>query len=181
VSTKPALARGGSRLPRWFDANRVQGHTRLILSTTWYETPEFTQAAAGFRELGAGAFTRHVKRGDEDPWWPTALPVDADGTPHSSRPREINGVILEPGENVAEEIIDEAHAEGLKDSSSTTGTCPGRAAGVQRSRRPGRRRPASRRHPAPRPKARSPPRGTWSFSTSGPARSRRRSPTGGTR
>jgi hypothetical protein len=114
VSTELAPARGGLRLPRWFDANRVQGHTRLILGILWYGTPEFTQAAAGFRELGAGAFTRHVKSGDEDPWWPTALPVDGDGTPHSSRPREINGVILEPGENVAGEIIDEAHAEGLK-------------------------------------------------------------------
>jgi uncharacterized lipoprotein YddW (UPF0748 family) len=34
--------------------------------------------------------------------------------PHSSRPREINGVILQPGQNVAGEIIEEADAEGLK-------------------------------------------------------------------
>jgi hypothetical protein len=59
-------------------------------------------------------FTRHVKSRDEDPWWPTALPVDDDGRPHSDRPRLINGVTLEPGQNVAGEIIDEAHAEGLK-------------------------------------------------------------------
>jgi hypothetical protein len=115
MSTESAPARGRWKLPRWFDANRVQGHTRLILGTPlWYGTPEFRQAAAGFRALGARAFTRHVKSRDEDPWWPTALPVDADGTPHSSRPREINGVVLEPGQNVADEIIDEAHAERLK-------------------------------------------------------------------
>jgi hypothetical protein len=104
----------GSRLPRWFEANRVQGHTRLTLNDRWYGTPEFTGAAAGFKALGADVFTRHVKTADEDPWWPTALPVDADDRPHSARPRRINGIVLQPGENVAGQIIDEAHAEGLK-------------------------------------------------------------------
>jgi hypothetical protein len=80
----------------------------------WYGTDEFNQAAAGFRELGAGAFTRHLKSGDEDPGWPTAKPIDPDGVVHSDRPRDINGIILEPGENVAKAIIDEAHAQGLK-------------------------------------------------------------------
>jgi hypothetical protein len=80
----------------------------------WYGTDEFNQAAAGFRSLGAGAFTRHVKSADEDPWWPTALPLDADGVRHSDRPRDINGIILEPGENLAKAIIHEAHAQGLK-------------------------------------------------------------------
>lgn len=118
---KPVLA--ASRLPRWFDVNRVQGHTRLALGKHvpppppprfWYGTNEFDQAGSGFRDLGAGAFTRHVKSADEDPWWPTELPLDDDGVPHSDRPRDINGVILEPGENVAKAIIREAHAEGLK-------------------------------------------------------------------
>jgi hypothetical protein len=72
-------------LPAWFLANRVKGHTRLSFSA-WHGTPEFAQAAAGFKALGAGAFTRHVKTRDEDPW---------------------------PG-TVWQEIIDEAHAEGLK-------------------------------------------------------------------
>jgi hypothetical protein len=120
TEVEPALA--GSRLPRWFDTNRVQGHTRLALGLHkpppppprfWYGTNEFNFAAGGFRELGAGAFTRHMKSGSEDPWWPTALPVDADVVVHSDRPRNINGIILEPGENVAKAIIDEAHAQGV--------------------------------------------------------------------
>jgi hypothetical protein len=123
VSTEAERVRAGSRLPSWFDANRVQGHTRLGLGKYeppprppryWYGTEEFNQAAAGFKELGAGAFTRHLKSGSEDPWWPTALPVDPDGVVHSDRPRDINGIVLQPGENVAKAIIDEAHAQGLK-------------------------------------------------------------------
>ena len=116
MATRPRVGPPGrgSRLPRWFDANRVQGHTRLTLNERWYGTPEFTGAAAGFKALGAGVFTRHVKTADEDPWWPTALPVDADNRPHSARPRTINGIVLQPGESVAGKIIDEAHAEGLK-------------------------------------------------------------------
>jgi hypothetical protein len=123
VSTQAEPARAGSKLPSWFDANRVQGHTRLALGKYeppppppryWYGTDEFNQAAAGFRELGAGAFTRHAKSGSEDPWWPTALPVDPDGVVHSARPRDINGIVLQPGENVAKAIIDEAHAQGLR-------------------------------------------------------------------
>jgi hypothetical protein len=103
-------AHGGSGLPRWFDANRVQGHTRLTFGRPlWYD-----HAGRGFKRLGAGAFTRHVKTGDEDPWWPTKLPLDDDGQPHSAKPRVINDATLEPGRNVAGEIIDEAHAAGLK-------------------------------------------------------------------
>jgi hypothetical protein len=135
VSTQAEPARAGSKLPSWFDANRVQGHTRLGLGKYeppppppryWYGTDEFNHAAVGFKELGAGVFTRHVKSGSEDPWWPTALPVDPDGVVHSQRPRDINGIVLQPGENVAKTIIDEAHAQGLKiiayywDASETT-------------------------------------------------------------
>jgi hypothetical protein len=63
----------------------VKGHTRLSYRA-WYGTNEFAHAAAGFKDLGAGAFTRHVKTGDEDPW----------------------------PETVWREMIDEAHAEGLR-------------------------------------------------------------------
>ena len=54
-------------LPAWLTANRVKGTTRLPFGA-WHDRPEFTQAAAGFEALGARAFTRHVKSGDEDPW-----------------------------------------------------------------------------------------------------------------
>lgn len=103
----------GCRLPPWFDAARVQGHTRLRLGR-WLGEPEFSQAAAGFHALGATAFTRHVKTADEDPWWPTALPLGPDGRPLSDRDRIIDGAFIERGRNVAREIIDEAHREGLK-------------------------------------------------------------------
>ena len=103
---------GSSTLPQWFDGDRVQGHTRLTFGKPL--PPGFDTAATGFARLGASVFTRHVKTRDEDPWWPTGLPLDDDGQPHSSGPREINGQILEPGRNVAGEIIDEAHARGLK-------------------------------------------------------------------
>ena len=79
-------------LPAWFTKNRVHGHTRLILRL-WHDTDEFTLAAAGFKALGAHVFTRHVKTGAEDPWWPTGQP---------------------PGRNVVQQFIKNAHAEGLK-------------------------------------------------------------------
>jgi hypothetical protein len=101
-------------LPEWFVRNRVQGHTRLRLSPQWHDTPQFKRAAEGFRAFGAGAFTRHVKSADEDPWWPTALPIGPDGAPLSDRDREINGVLIVRGRSVAGEIIDEAHEQGLR-------------------------------------------------------------------
>src|SRR6266508_3318706 len=100
-------------LPQWFDANRVQGHTRLGLRPT-PDRLEFTQAGAGFRALGAGAFGRHVKTGEQDPWWPTAMPIADDGRPLSDRDRTISGVSIERGRNVVQQFIDEAHAQGLR-------------------------------------------------------------------
>jgi hypothetical protein len=64
--------------------------------------------------LGARAFGRHVKSGDEDPWWPTALPIALDGRPLPDRDRTIDGEFVARGRNVAQEVIDEAHAEALK-------------------------------------------------------------------
>ena len=71
------------QLPTWFIANRVKGTTRLAFGP-WHDTPEFTHAATGFKALGARAFTRHVKSGDEDPWpdpsWPLMIDdADAEG------------------------------------------------------------------------------------------------------
>lgn len=72
------------KLPDWFEGNRVQAHTRLSLN--WHKTPEFINAAEGFKAMGAKVFTRHAKTGSEDPWWPT-LDVKA--------------------------FVDDAHAKGL--------------------------------------------------------------------
>jgi hypothetical protein len=79
-------------LPAWFTKNRVHGHTRLTLSR-WHDTPYFHRAPAGFKSFGAHAFTRHVKTGDDDPWWPSGQP---------------------PGPNVVKAFIDRAHDEGLR-------------------------------------------------------------------
>lgn len=83
-------------LPAWFDANRVQGHTRLRLSL-YGDTPQFANAGAAFAALGAGVFARHVKSRDDDPWWPSEEPVG----PFDS-------------DNLVKDFIDEAHAAGLK-------------------------------------------------------------------
>jgi hypothetical protein len=99
---------GSSSLPHWFDANRVQGHTRLTFGRRLFD-----EASTGFMKLGAVVLTRHVKSRDEDPWWPTLKPLDDDGQPHSSRPRVINGETVQPGDDIAGRIIGNAHAEGL--------------------------------------------------------------------
>lgn len=63
---------GAVRAP-WIDGARVHMHTRLwrVLE----DAPEFGFAAASLAELGAQSFSRHVKTGSEDPWWPSAVPV----------------------------------------------------------------------------------------------------------
>jgi hypothetical protein len=102
-------------LPAWFVGNRVHGQTRLQFNATWHDTDEFKRAAEGFKALGARVFTRHVKSAAEDPPWPTALPTRlSDGRPLSDGVRVIHGVRLEPGRNVAREVVDEAHDQGLR-------------------------------------------------------------------
>src|SRR5687768_13045417 len=61
-------------LPDWFRGNRVQAHTRL--SVRGIDQPEFNGAAAELKALGITVMTRHVKSGDESPWWrDRALPT----------------------------------------------------------------------------------------------------------
>ena len=54
-------------LPDWFRGNRVQAHTRL--SVRGADQPAFNDAAAQLKALGISVMTRHVKSGDESPWW----------------------------------------------------------------------------------------------------------------
>ncbi|MBC6477744.1 MAG: hypothetical protein GDA56_08110 [Hormoscilla sp. GM7CHS1pb] len=89
------------QLPAWFEENRVQGHTRLSVKK-WLGTPEFANGATGFAQLGAVVFSRHVKTGQEDPWWPSKVPVV------NGRPLLIN----QP--NHIKQMIEEGRAKGMR-------------------------------------------------------------------
>jgi hypothetical protein len=111
----PALPAPPRKLPGWFIGDRVHGQTRLQFGDRWDGGDQFLHAAEGFKELGARVFTRHVKSAAEDPPWPTALPVRlSDGRPLSDGPRLIHGVTVEPGRDVASEIIGEAKAQEMR-------------------------------------------------------------------
>ena len=84
------------RTQEWYESSRVQIHTRL--GPPWLNRPAFFEAEKGLRSLGVQAYSRHVKTHDEGPWWPTAVGAPAD----FARTR-----------NVAKEIVDRAHANGL--------------------------------------------------------------------
>lgn len=84
-------------LPDWYENARVQLHTRLSLR--WLDRPEFSNAAEAFARMGAPVFVRHIKSGAEGAWWASA----------------VGAVAPEAAErNIAQEIIDRAHAAGRK-------------------------------------------------------------------
>jgi len=84
-------------LPDWYEGARVQLHTRLSLR--WLDKPEFSNAAEAFAQMGAPAFVRHIKSGAEGAWWASAV-----------------GAVAPQAEdrNIAQEIIDRAHAAGRR-------------------------------------------------------------------
>ncbi|MBD3291614.1 MAG: hypothetical protein GF393_01715, partial [Armatimonadia bacterium] len=84
-------------LPDWYESARVQLHTRLSLN--WLDKPEFTNAAEAFAQMGTPAFTRHIKSGAEGAWWPSAVGAVDERT---------------EGRNLAQEVIDRAHAAGCR-------------------------------------------------------------------
>lgn len=101
----------------FFDQNRVHAHTplsevdeRLGLARSWFETPESDNAAALLSDMGANVFTRHVKTGDEDPWWPSNWPSDGSGTSIYAAARDNQGIALDAGQNLAQDYINEAIA-----------------------------------------------------------------------
>lgn len=85
------------RLPDWYEDHRVQLHTRLSLR--WLERPIFFNAAEAFRAMGATVYTRHIKSGAEGAWWASAV-----GAVHPAAVER----------NIAQEIIDDAHAHGCR-------------------------------------------------------------------
>jgi len=102
---KPAVAilpewleqAGDYRLPGWYDGQRVQAHTRLGGAHMTREI--FFSAAAGFREMGANVFVRHVQAHTQGAWWP-------------SRVAAVHP--LAENRNLAKEIIDDAHRAGCR-------------------------------------------------------------------
>jgi Hypothetical glycosyl hydrolase 6 len=113
LGTTEAKASALFELPAWYEENRVQGHTRLGIKR-WLGEPEWTHAATGFKDLGAGAFSRHFKTGKEDPWWPSAVPTGPYDERLFDEDRYNRGTFVPAGRNIAQEMIDEAHSQGLK-------------------------------------------------------------------
>jgi hypothetical protein len=85
-------------LPPWFLATRVVLHTRLTLNA-WFTRPLFNEAEGHIAAMGARAYSRHIKSGDEGAWWPSAVGA------------------VDPrigGRDLAAEILGRAHAASLR-------------------------------------------------------------------
>lgn len=107
-------------VPAWFESNRVHGFTRLSmvdprlgLDRSYHLTAESDLAASLFSELGAQTFSRHAVTMDEDPWWPSELPIDTEGNSVLSMERNNFGIQLGQGENLIQGFINSAWAENL--------------------------------------------------------------------
>jgi hypothetical protein len=85
------------QLPKWYDGIRVCAHTRL--SPPMRDKPCFTNAAQAIASLGFKEFARHIKSGGEGAWWPSKVGTVEDWA---------------QDRNVAKEIIDDAHKQGLR-------------------------------------------------------------------
>ena len=86
-------------LPAWCDNHRVQLHTRLWPEMMESDSSLFFGAASLFQEVGVVTFTRHIKSRGEGAWWPSKVGATLP--------------IVKEGRNVAKEIIDSAHKEGM--------------------------------------------------------------------
>lgn len=101
----------------FFDQNRMHAHTPLSevdartgLTRSWFETYESKNAAALLSDMGARVFTRHVKSGDEDPWWPSEWPSSGSRASIYAAARNNQGIALDAGENLPQSYINEAIA-----------------------------------------------------------------------
>ncbi|MCX7012970.1 MAG: hypothetical protein NTW86_10510 [Candidatus Sumerlaeota bacterium] len=85
------------QLPDWFDQCRVCAHTRL--GPPWHDKPIFLTAGHELAKIGFREMSRHIKSGDEGAWWPSK-----------------EGAVVDwaKDRNYAKEILDEAHAAGLR-------------------------------------------------------------------
>lgn len=94
---KEPVLRPSYKLPLWFSDERIHAHTRVPLRQ--YRKPRFWKVAARVKKLGATVFVRNIKAGSEGAWWPSRV-----------------GKVVPQAKtrNLAKEIIDSAHREGLK-------------------------------------------------------------------
>lgn len=85
------------QLPTWYDEIRVCAHTRLVPAMR--DKPYFYTAAQAIASLGFKEFARHIKSGGEGAWWPSKVGAVEDWA---------------KDRNVAKELIDDAHKNGLR-------------------------------------------------------------------
>ena len=86
-------------LPKYFDQERVQAHTRMGLNCLRKDSVLFYSLSDHFNNLGAMVFTRHIKGGGEGAWWPSKVGAMAPEVASA---------------NIAEQIINNAHENGQK-------------------------------------------------------------------
>jgi len=85
------------QLPKWYDEIRVCAHTRL--GPPMRTRPFFFNIGQAVASLGFKEFSRHIKSGGEGAWWPSKVGAVEDWA---------------KDRNVAKELIDDAHKNGLR-------------------------------------------------------------------
>ena len=98
----------------WFLGHRVHGHTRWYpwhpTRSAFYGVDGFERAAADIADVGAHVFTRSGRHYDEDPWWPSEVPLDATGHQQFLAARTEHGIALAAGRSLLQEAVTEAWA-----------------------------------------------------------------------
>ena len=99
-ASKPAAADGN---PEWYSGERVQIHTRARIDRKALppESDIFWQLPAEVKRIGANVSVRHIKGSCEGTWWPSSI-------------GEMDPVAKTYDGDLAARLIEDAHAQGLK-------------------------------------------------------------------
>ena len=89
-------------IPQWYLQNRVQVLSALFARDI--KTPYFTNFPEALSRAGVTVITRHIKSGDEQPWWPSKY-----GTIYPPAQKFVQG-----NENLASDIINQMHKLNMK-------------------------------------------------------------------
>ncbi len=96
----------------WFLSNRVHGHVRYYPWSPngdgYFGASGFDRAGADLASLGAPLFTRSARHFDEDPWWPSEVPLGPGGDQQYLGTREQHGITLAAGRSLLQEHVTEA-------------------------------------------------------------------------